>query len=72
MSRRPTLDEIRRELQLELELDDHWRTPTDLQHALGLPGPYWYRVALLLERLAADGDAELQVRGRARRFRRRP
>lgn len=70
MSSRPTLAQIRR--WVRVELDDEWRTPTDFQHLLGLPGSDWYRVALVLERLAADGFAELRAkRGSSRRkFRR--
>ena len=70
MTVRPTLAEIRFEL-LRL-LDDRWHTPSELQWALDLGGNEWYRVALVLERLAADGHVELRVRGRVRRFRRRP
>jgi hypothetical protein len=70
VSRRPSLDEIRRELQLEL--DDQWRTPSYFADLLGLGhGIGWLQVALLLERLGADGQAELQGHGRVRRFRRR-
>lgn len=53
------------------ELDDQWRTPTELRNQLGLGGSDWYRLCLTLERLANDGLAELRVRGNRRRFRRR-
>jgi excisionase family DNA binding protein len=67
---RPTLDEIRR--RLRLRLDGQWRTPSYFQEGLGLSGREWYLVALVLKRLAADGDADLQAHGRNRRFRRCP
>ena len=70
MTRRPNLREIRR--WLLAELDHEWRTPSELQQRLSLPGSEWYRVALILERLAADGQAELRVGGRVRRFRSAP
>ena len=71
MSRQPTLDEIRHELQLEL--DDRWRTPSYFSDQLGLGhGIDYLKIALVLERLAADGKAELQAHGRVRSFRRRP
>ena len=55
------------------ELDGEWRTPSELCDRLGVGhGIYWYKVALLLERAAADGYAELKTAGsRVRRFRRR-
>ena len=69
-ARRPTLEQLRRFVLSEL--DDEWRTPTDLQHWLGLGGHEWYRLALTLERLANDGLAELKTPGgTVRRFRRR-
>lgn len=71
MSRRPTLNEIRRDLLVQLALCDGWRSTTDLHRAISNAGGEWYKTALVLERLAADGKAELQVRGRVRRFRRR-
>ena len=70
MSRRPTLSEIRREVLLEL--DDEWRTPTELQRELGIVNNQdFYKVALVIERLANDGLAELERPGSIiRRFRR--
>jgi hypothetical protein len=67
----------RRLLRLELrhallrELDDEWRTPTELADSLGLDhGVDWFKVALVLERLANDGEVELKGAGtRVRRFR---
>jgi hypothetical protein len=54
------------------ELDDEWVTSTEMTDRLGLGhGIDWLRVALVLERLAADGLAELKRPGsRTRRFRR--
>jgi hypothetical protein len=73
MSRRPSLRELRRWL-LD-ELDDTWQTPADLQERLGYyagcGGNDWYRICLILERLANDGRIEIRARGRVRRFRRR-
>lgn len=70
MSRRPTLAQLRRRL-LE-ELDDTWQTPSELCDRLGLGhGIEFFMTALVLERLAADGEAELHGRGlRVRKFRR--
>lgn len=69
---RPTLAAIRRDLLIQLALSgDTWRSTTDLHRAISNAGDEWYRIALVLERLAADGKAELLVRGRVRRFRRR-
>ena len=68
---RLTLRELRG-LVLE-ELDGDWCTPTQLcdRLDLGHGGNGWYRVCLILERLANDGLAELRGRGtRVRRFRR--
>lgn len=53
------------------ELDDEWRTPTEMRRTLGLSGSDWYRLGLTLERLANDGDAEIRIRGVRRCFRRR-
>jgi DNA-binding transcriptional ArsR family regulator len=71
MSRRPTLYEIRREVLLEL--DDEWRTPSEMTDRLRLGhGIEWLAVALTMERLANDGLVELKMPGsRTRRFRRR-
>jgi hypothetical protein len=53
------------------ELDGDWITPTEVGAALGLgKGLDWYRVSLLLERLAHDGEAEIRISGRRRYFRR--
>jgi hypothetical protein len=67
---RPSVLELRR-LVLD-ELDDQWRTPSDFGWRLGLGhGIDHYKLALVLERLAADGHAELKRTGsRVRRFRR--
>jgi hypothetical protein len=69
VSRRPSLAELRQ--FVAADLDDEWRTPTDLQHRLGLGGSEWYRLCLTLEWLANDGHAELKHSGSTvRRFRR--
>lgn len=61
---RLTLREIRRETLDFLDeadiFDDGWRTPTEVQRALGLGGSDFYRCALVLERLAHEGLVELQ------------
>lgn len=69
---RPTLEQLR--VRLLFEVDGQWRTPTELADALGFGhGHDWVRVALVLERLAADGVLELKRPGsRVRRFRRAP
>jgi hypothetical protein len=70
MSRRSTLADLRR--TLPWELGDEWVTPSEICDRLGLDdGLDWYRVALVLERLANDGLIELKRPGRVRRFRRR-
>ena len=70
MSRRPTLPQLRRALLFYCLDEHHWRTPSDCQQLLRLGGHEWYRIALVLERLAADGLIELKGRGsRVRRFR---
>jgi hypothetical protein len=56
-------------------LGEEWLTVTDVRLRLGLPaGRDWYRLALVLERLAADGFAELYTPapGSSRRKYRRP
>lgn len=72
MSRRLTLDELR-PLVLD-ELDGDWVTPSVVVDRLGLGhGIPYYQAALVLERLAHEGVAELEnaaSRGK-RRFRRR-
>jgi DNA-binding transcriptional ArsR family regulator len=72
VSRRPSLDETRSEILLELGHEE-WVTPSELTDWLGLGhGIDWLRVALVLERLANDGLVELERPGsRVRRFRRR-
>ena len=53
-------------------LEDEWRSVTDLQHELGLGGNDWYRLALVCERLANDGYAEVRRKlGSSRRKYRR-
>jgi hypothetical protein len=69
VTRRPTLAQIRRDLLVQLALSGDWRSTSDLHGAVSKSGDEWYKTALVLERLAADGKAELQVRGRVRRFR---
>ena len=68
---RPTLAELR-EIVLD-ELNDEWRSPSDLGRMLGLGnGVGWYQLCLVLERLANDGLAELKTPGSTvRRFRSR-
>lgn len=70
MSERRTLRWLRH-LLLEYALDDEWRSTTELHRSISSAGKEWYKTALVLERLAADGEAELQVRAPVRRFRRR-
>lgn len=75
LTHRPTLAELRREvLDVLDDLYPEWTTPTAVQRLLLSPGgpggAWWFRVALVLERLAADGEVELQAHGRVRRFRR--
>jgi hypothetical protein len=72
MSQRPTLAEIRRELLVELALYGRtWRATSELHRAISNSGNEWYKTALVLERLASDGEIERKVKGRVRRFRRR-
>lgn len=71
VNRRSTLKQLRAQL-LFVELDDEWRTPSELADALGVGhGHGWVRVALVLERLANDDRIEIKGRGRVRRFRRK-
>jgi hypothetical protein len=67
---RPSLAELR-SIVLK-ELDEQWRSPTELGTYLGINnGAGWYRLCLTLERLANDGLAELKTPGSTvRRFRR--
>jgi hypothetical protein len=72
VSHRPTLRELRHDVLLEL--DDHeWRTPSEIADSLGLDhGVDWLKVAVTLERLVVDGEAEIKGAGsRVRRFRSR-
>lgn len=69
-SRRPTLDELRRRV---LDVPPAaWTTPSALAEALELDrGEGYLRLALVLERLANDGELELRRPGsRRREFRR--
>ncbi len=54
-----------------VRLGEDWVTPTTMCHLLGWSGSGrgWYVVALALERLANDGEAEIQIRGNRRYFR---
>lgn len=72
MSRRLTLAQLDH-LVFEL-LDEDWRAVTDFTDHLGLgSGLNHYRVALVLERLANDGYAEIKRKpGSRRRKYRRP
>lgn len=69
MSGRLTLAELREHVLYVL--GDEWATPTELQHRFGLGGNDWYRLCLVLERLANDQYADIDIRGNRRRFRRR-
>ena len=77
MTARPSLEQLRQEAVEHLNYFHHshlrgeWFCATELQKWLGLPGPEWYRISLVLERLANDGFAEIEIRGNRRRFRRR-
>ena len=62
MSRRWTLDTLR--LRALFELEDEWVTPTELGFRLQLGhGNDWVRLALVLERLVVDGEAEIKRPG---------
>jgi hypothetical protein len=65
-----TLADLRR--RILWELDGEWITSTEMADRLKLGhGIDWLRVALVLERLANDGLADLKRPGsRTRRFRR--
>ena len=67
--RRPTLAELR--ARVAFELDGEWQSISAMRRRLGLGGSEWYRLALVLERLVVDGDAEIQTTpgGHVRRFR---
>jgi hypothetical protein len=67
---RPTLAALRLAL-LEYGLDDDFQSVTVLEHRIGLSGGSAHaRVALVLERLVVDGDAEIErARTRRRRYR---
>jgi hypothetical protein len=65
-----------RELRIDVyrELDDEWRSPSEIRHRLGLDaGLDWYRLCLILERFANDGHAEIKAKpgSSVRKFRRR-
>ena len=61
MTRRLSLADLRA-LVLAL-LDDEWRSPSDFRSRLRLDaGLEWYKLCLVLERLAGDGDAELKAK----------
>jgi hypothetical protein len=70
MSQRLTLAELRQTV-LD-ELDHEWRTTTEISRTLVLGhGIDHYRLALVLERLVVDGEAEIKTPGSTvRRFRR--
>jgi excisionase family DNA binding protein len=69
--RRPLRLKELRPAVLECLSASRWLTPTDCADILGVGhGNDWLRVSLLLERLAHDGYAEIQVSGIRRRFRR--
>ncbi len=73
-SSRPDLAKLR-EIFIR-HLDDKWRTPSDFYAGLRKAGKHsvrgndWYRIALVLERLANEGKAEIKIQGRVRYFRR--
>jgi hypothetical protein len=71
VSRRPTLGDLRRGV-LDV-LGDEWMATTRVADELQVGhGLNWYRIALVLERLAADGEIELKRPARkVRRFRKR-
>jgi hypothetical protein len=72
LTRRPTLAAIRRDVLDTLD-GDTWLSATELESLLygQHGGVMFYAVALVAERLAADGVLELRVShgGRVRRFR---
>ena len=69
MSRIP-LEQLRR--WILAELDDEWRSVQHFCKVFRLGGADWYRVAVILERLVSDGDAEVRgKRGSGRRWFRR-
>lgn len=70
MSRVPLSD--LRPIVLDELRSDRGVTATELSDRLGLHGFDWYKIALVLERAANDGLAELEKPGSTvRRFRRR-
>jgi hypothetical protein len=73
MSPRIPLADLRRHVLAELD-SGTWATASDIAGRLRLGhGVGWLKVALILERAAVDGDAEIQRPGRnIRRFRRLP
>ena len=72
MSRRPPLTVLRRRALLELD-HENWTTVTEITRRLNLDhGLDHYRLALVLERLVVDGEADIKTPGSTvRRFRRR-
>lgn len=72
MSRRWTLDQLRRRVLFELD-GQGWRTATELGRWLDLDhGRQHLQLCVVLERLVVDGEAEIQRPGsHVRRFRRR-
>jgi hypothetical protein len=72
MSRtRWTLDRLRRRALFELDAE-RWTTTNEISERIGLGhGHGWTRLALVLERLVVDGEAEIERPGtHVRRFRR--
>ncbi len=69
MSRRLSMVGLRRVILRQL--GDEWVTPYELSDRLGVGhGDGYLKVALVLERLANDGEIELRPIGNRRRFRR--
>lgn len=53
------------------ELGDEWVTPSEIVDRLQVGhGEEWYRVCLVLERLANDGLLDIRIRGNRQKFRR--
>ena len=72
MSRRRNLAGLRADVLDALD-DGQWRTPSEIGRMLDFGGGNsWYRLIAVVERLAADGELELQRPGATvRKFRRR-
>lgn len=67
-----SLDAVRAALVADVLDGAEWRTPSDCEQALRARGVLvdFYRVALVLERMANDGELDLdRGPGRVRRFR---